>query len=145
MPARKGNARRNGRVARMKAFTSVDRYIAAQPRAQRAALERVRSTIRKAVPGDEEAISYGIPAYKRHGRPVLYFAAWKEHYSLYPSNDRIVAAFREKLARYKLSKGTIRFPLSEPVPVRLIAGIARLRAKQVDELEKIRAAAQRKR
>ena len=51
----------------MKAFKSVAQYIDAQPRAQRAALERVRSTIRKAVPGGEEAISYGIPAYKRHG------------------------------------------------------------------------------
>ena len=129
----------------MKASKSVAQYIDAQPRAQRAALERVRSAIRKAVPGGEEVISYGIPAYKRHGRPVLYFAAWKEHYSLYPSNDRIVAAFREKLARYKLSKGTIRFPLSEPVPVTLIAAIARLRAKQVDEREKTRAAAPRKR
>ena len=129
----------------MKAFKSVDRYIAAQPPALRAVLERVRSTIRKAVPGGEESISYGIPTYKRHGNPVLYFAAWKEHYSIYPSNDRIVAAFREKLAPYKLSKGTIRFPLDEPVPVRLIAAIARLRAKQVDEREKIRAAAQRKR
>ena len=129
----------------MKAFKSVDHYIAAQPRALRAVLERVRSTIRKAVPGGEEVISYGIPTYKRHGSPVLYFAAWKEHYSLYPSNDRIVAAFRDKLAPYELSKGTIRFPLSEPVPVRLIAGIARLRAKQVDERENTRAAAPRKR
>ena len=129
----------------MKAFETVDQYIAAQPRALRSVLERVRSTIRKAVPGGEEAISYGIPAYKRHGRPVLYFAAWKEHYSIYPSNDRIVAAFREKLARYKLSKGTIRFPLGEPVPVRLIAGIARLRAKEVDARENARAAASRKR
>jgi uncharacterized protein YdhG (YjbR/CyaY superfamily) len=129
----------------MKAFRSVDRYIAAQPRALQGVLERVRSTIRKAVPGGEEVISYGIPAYKRRGHPMLYFAGWKQHYSIYPSNDRIVAAFREQLKGYSLSKGTIRFPLDEPVPVRLIAGIARLRAKQVDEREKARAARPRKR
>jgi uncharacterized protein YdhG (YjbR/CyaY superfamily) len=129
----------------VKAFESVAEYIAAQPRAQRTVLERVRRTIRSAVPGGQETISYGIPTYKRHGRPVLYFAAWKEHYSIYPSNDRIVAAFRKPLAPYKLAKGTIRFPLDEPVPVRLIAGIARLRAKEVDEREKTRAATPRKR
>lgn len=63
-------------------FKSVDEYLALQPKTVRGLLDRVRATIRKAVPGAEEVISYGIPAYKLHGRPVLYFAAWKEHYSL---------------------------------------------------------------
>ncbi len=114
-------------------FKSVDEYIASQPEAVQGILERVRSTIRKAVPGAEEVISYKIPTYKLHGRPVLYFAGWKQHYSLYPATDRVVAAFKDDLAPYEVSKGTIRFPLSQPVPVKLIGRIAKFRAKEVAE------------
>ena len=66
-------------------FKSVDEYIASQPEAAQGVLQRVRSTIRKALPEAEEVISYQIPAYKLHGGPVLYFAGWKQHYSLYPA------------------------------------------------------------
>jgi uncharacterized protein YdhG (YjbR/CyaY superfamily) len=112
-------------------FRSVDEYIASQPKAAQVTLERVRSAIRKAVPKAEEVISYKIPTYKLHGSPVLYFAGWKEHYSLYPATAHVVAAFKNDLAPYELSKGTIRFPLSEPVPVKLIERIAKFRAKEV--------------
>ena len=61
---------------------------------------------------------------------MLFFAGWKEHYSLYPAGSRL-AALKKELAPYKVSKGTIRFPLSEPVPVKLIERIAKLRAKEV--------------
>jgi uncharacterized protein YdhG (YjbR/CyaY superfamily) len=114
-------------------FKSVDEYIASQPEALRALLERVRSTIRKALPDAEEVISYKIPAYKLHGRAAIYFAGWKQHYSIYPAGERLVAAFKDKLALYEVSKGTIRFPLSQPVPVRLIERIAKFRAKEVAE------------
>ena len=100
--------------------SDVPSHFASQPEAVQGVLKRVRSTIRKAVPGAEEVISYQIPTYKLHGRPVLYFAGWKQHYSLYPSTDRLVAAFKDDLAPYEVNKGTIRFPLSEPVPVKLI-------------------------
>ena len=111
-------------------FKSVDEYIDSQPEAVQGLLKRVRNTIRKAVPEVEEMISYQIPAYRLRGRPVLYFAGWKQHYSLYPATDHVVAAFRDDLAPYKISKGTIRFPLSEPVPVKLIERIAKFRAKE---------------
>jgi len=111
-------------------FRSVDEYIATHPEDVRAILQRVRSTIRKAVPGAEEAISYQIPTYKLHGGHVVYFAGWKQHYSLYPATDHLVAAFKDDLAPYEVGKGTIRFPLSEPVPVRLIARIAKFLAKE---------------
>jgi uncharacterized protein YdhG (YjbR/CyaY superfamily) len=117
-------------------FKSVDEYIAAQPEAMRDVLERVRSSIRKAMPTAEEVISYKIPAYRLKGGPVLWFAGWKRHYSLYPAGDRLVAAFRDELASYEVSKGTIRFPLSEPVPVKLIEGIAKFRAKEAGESKK---------
>ena len=93
-------------------FKSVDEYIASQPEASQGILTRVRNTIREAVPGAEEVISYKIPTYKLHSGPVLYFAGWKRHYSLYPATERVVAAFKDELASYQVSKGTIRFPLS---------------------------------
>ena len=111
-------------------FKSVDDYIASQPEAVQKVLALVRKTIRAAVPTADETISYQIPAYKLPGGHVLYFAGWKKHYSLYPAGDRLAAAFREELAAYELSKGTIKFPFSEPVPVRLIGRIAKFRAAE---------------
>jgi uncharacterized protein YdhG (YjbR/CyaY superfamily) len=112
------------------AFTSVDDYIASQPESAREILNLVRNTIRKAVPKAEEAISYNIPAYKLRGSPVLWFAGWKRHYSFYPASERLHAAFKDQLAPYQVNKGTIRFPLSAPIPIRLIAGIAKFRAQE---------------
>ena len=77
---------------------------------------------------------------------MLYFAGWKQHYSLYPSNKRLVAAFKDELAPYEVNdKGTIRFPLSEPVPVKLIEGIAKFRAREVVEGETAKRAAPKRR
>ncbi len=121
-------------------FKSVDDYVAAHPQDVRAVLQRVRSTLRKALPGAEEVISYQIPAYKLHGGAVIYFAGWKQHYSLYPATAPLVAAFHDELAPYQLSKGTIRFPLSEPVPVRLIARLAKFRAQETAERTKAKVA-----
>jgi uncharacterized protein YdhG (YjbR/CyaY superfamily) len=114
-------------------FTSVEEYIATFPEDVQATLQRVRSAIRKAVPGAEEGISYQIPAYKLGAGAVLYFAGWKKHYSLYPATGHVVEALREELAPYEVDKGTIRFPLSRPVPVRLIERIAEFRAKEAAE------------
>jgi len=122
-------------------FKSVDAYMAAQPAASRGILERVRSTIRRAVPDAEEVISYKIPAYKLHAAPVLYFAGWRRHYSLYPATKSLVSAFKDELAPYEVSKGTIRFPLSEPVPVKLIGRIAKFRAQEVAAQGKMKKAA----
>ena len=126
-------------------FKSVDEYIASQPEAVQGVLQRVRGIIRKAVPGAEESISYQIPTYKLRGERVIYFAGWKQHYSLYPSTDHVVAAFKDDLAKYEVSKGTIRFPLSLPVPVKLIERIAKFRAKEAAGREKVKAAASKKR
>lgn len=110
---------------------NVDEYIAAQTEAEQAVLRTVRSAIRGALPKAEEVISYKMPAYKLKGTVVLYFAGWKQHYSLYPAGDRLVAAFKDELAPYKISKGTIRFPLGKPVPAKLIARIAKFRATEI--------------
>ena len=114
-------------------FKSVDEYIASQPQAAQDALQRVRSAIRRGVPRAEEVISYQIPAYKLHGVRVLFFAGWKTHYSLYPASAGLVAAFKDELAPYEVSKGTIRFPLSKPVLAKLVERIAKYRAKEVEK------------
>ncbi|HEY1659636.1 MAG TPA: DUF1801 domain-containing protein [Candidatus Sulfotelmatobacter sp.] len=118
-------------------INSVDDYIAAQPESARAILERVRDAIRKAIPAAEETISYKIPAYRLkseilNGETILYFAGWKNHYSLYPITASVIAEFKDEFASYEVNnKGTLRLPLSEPVPVQLIARIAKFRAKEI--------------
>jgi uncharacterized protein YdhG (YjbR/CyaY superfamily) len=91
----------------------------------------VRGIIRKAVPKAAEGISYQIPTFKLEGKPVVYFAGWKKHFSLYPATGRLVQAFKKELAGYEMSKGTIRFPLDERVPVRLIERLVKFRTKEV--------------
>ena len=132
-------------MAKTKAQSVAD-YIAAQPKTSQRALRSVRRAIRKALPKAEEVISYGIPAYRLHGYVVIYFAGWREHYSLYPVNARRVAKLKPASASYEVNdKGTIRFPLSEPVPARFIAAIAKLRANEVAEHAMTRAAEKKRR
>jgi len=107
---------------------SVDEYIAAQPEAVRPKLEQVRAAIGRAVPEALEGIGYGMPGYKLHGKSMLYFAGFKEHYSLFAASGTFFAALEDELRGYDLRKGTIHFPLTKPVPVKLISRIAKLRA-----------------
>ncbi len=125
-------------------WKSVDAYIGSQPEASRAVLERVRGIIRKALPDAEEVISYQIPAYRFPSGLVLFFAGWKEHYSLYPASEQLIEAFKDDLAPYEISKGTIRFPLSRPVPVKLIERIAKFRAKETTERVKAKPLAKKR-
>lgn len=115
----------------------VGQYIAAQPPHVRPVLKRVRAIIRKAVPGLEEGISYRIPVYKLEGELVIFFAAWKEHYSLYPTLE-VAEAFARALTNYEVSRGTIRFPLGD-VPEALIRGIVKFRAKLAEGRAKAKA------
>ncbi len=112
---------------------SVDEYLAAQPAAARAVLGRVRATIRKALPGAVEGISYRMPVYRLDGRMVLYFAGYQHHYSIYPATARVVGALGRELAGLLHSKATIRFSYAEAVPSRLIASLAKLRAAEARE------------
>jgi uncharacterized protein YdhG (YjbR/CyaY superfamily) len=114
-------------------MSSVADYIASQPPAARPVLRKVRAAIRKALPRATEGISYQIPVYRIDGRMVLYFAGFKQHYSLYPASARVVRELKKELAGLLHSKATIRFALDEAVPSRLIMRIARLRAAEVIE------------
>jgi len=107
---------------------SVDEYIAAKPETVRPKLEQVRAAIRRAVPDAVEGIGYRMPGYRLHGKPMLYFAGFKEHYSLFAASGTFFAALKDDLKGYELRKGTVHFPLNKPVPVKLISRIAKLRA-----------------
>jgi uncharacterized protein YdhG (YjbR/CyaY superfamily) len=109
-------------------LTSVDAYIAAHGPAARAVLETVRAALRRALPDAQELISYKIPAYRVGGRIAIWFAAWPDHYSLYPVSDAAAAALGEDVSRHRSGKGTLRFRLDEPVPEALIERVARANA-----------------
>lgn len=123
---------------------NVDSYIATQPAAVQPVLQQLRQTIKKAAPNAEEVISYQMPAYKQNGI-LVYFAAWKEHIGFYPASVG-VSHFSDKLAKYNTSKGTIQFPLSQKLPLKLIADIVKFRVKENEAkaLEKKAAKAKRK-
>jgi len=116
----------------------IDGYISQFPAHVQAILDRVRQTIRKAAPDAKEVISYQMPALKQHGI-LVYFAAWKEHIGMYPpiSGNK---ALEKAVARYAGPKGNLQFPLDEPMPLKLIERIVKLRVKQDGE----KAAAKRK-
>lgn len=111
-------------------YKSVDEYIAFQPAEARPLLERVRATIRRAVPKAEESISYQIAAYKLNGYPVLYFAGFKHHIGVYPVTGAAAKEFADEIQPYLASKATLRFPLDKPLPTKLIAAIAKFRAQE---------------
>jgi uncharacterized protein YdhG (YjbR/CyaY superfamily) len=127
--ARKNRVRKH-RITGMKPGVpkSVDEYIAAQPDAMRPKLEQCRAAIRRAVPEAVEGIGYRMPGYKLHGKPLLYFAGFKEHYSLFAASGTFFATLEDELRGYELRRGTVHFPLTKPVPVKLISRIAKLRA-----------------
>lgn len=109
-------------------FSTIDDYIAFQPAPLRAALEQLRQTIKKAAPDAEEVISYQMPAFRFHGM-LVYFAALKNHFGFYPMPQALVA-FKDKLTSYELGKGTIKFPLDKPLPVKLVTEIVKFRVKE---------------
>jgi uncharacterized protein YdhG (YjbR/CyaY superfamily) len=110
-------------------FATIDDYIRSRPAAVQSTLEQVRQTIRRAAPCASERISYQMPTLTLNGRDLVYFAAWKRHIALYslPAAD---PEFERQLATYRGPKGTLAFPLAEPIPYGLIEHVVALRAKQ---------------
>jgi uncharacterized protein YdhG (YjbR/CyaY superfamily) len=115
---------------------TVDEYIGAQPETLRPKLEQVRAAIRRAVSEALEGIGYGMPGYKFKGKPLLYFAGFKEHYSLFAASGTFFASLEEELKDYEQRKGTVHFPRNKPVPVKLIGRIAKLRAAGISAIQK---------
>jgi uncharacterized protein YdhG (YjbR/CyaY superfamily) len=115
---------------RAKAET-IDEYVSWFPEDVRKRLERIRATVRKAAPKAEETISYGIPAFKLNGA-LIYFAAFREHISLYPVTSALKKKLGKELAPHTNPerKGTMRFPLDKPLPLALIRKIVKVRAQE---------------
>jgi len=113
----------------MKAYKDINSYMKAYPVKVRTLLAQMRATIRKAAPKTEEAIRYGIPTFRFEGKNIVHFGAFKDHVSFFPGAAG-VAAFKEELAPYEVSKGTIQFPLDEKLPLALIAKITKFRLSQ---------------
>jgi uncharacterized protein YdhG (YjbR/CyaY superfamily) len=105
--------------------TSVEEYFANLPDDQRAILEQVRTAIRELAPDAVESISYDLPTYKLHGKPLAYFGAAKKHWALYGMVHEEEKT--ERLAEYDVAKGTIRFPWDKPVPVDLVKELVGVR------------------
>lgn len=112
-------------------FKSVDEYIASFPKSIQLTLSTIRKVINENAPNAVESISYGMPAYKTHGRPLVYFAAFKNHIGFYatPSGH---SEFSKELAKYKQGKGSVQFPLDQ-VPYELIAKMVAFRVKENEE------------
>ena len=106
----------------------IDEYIQAFPKDIQQLLESVRQTIRKAAPEAEETISYQMPTFTQNG-VLVHFAAFKNHIGFYPAPSGI-AAFQEELSTYQGGKGSVRFPLGQPLPLDLVGEIVRFRVRE---------------
>lgn len=111
--------------------STIDEYIADCPLNVQPLLEKVRATIRKAAPDAEEAIKYQIPTFVLNGN-LIHFAGWNTHIGLYPGSKPI-EMFKDELAKYEISKGTVRFPLDKPIPYGLIGKITKFCVKRNTE------------
>lgn len=118
-----------------KAPTSIDEYIADYPEEIQSLLNQVRSTIKQAAPDAEESIGYGMPAYKTHGKPLVYFAAFKNHIGFYATPTGH-AEFAKELSKYKQGKGSVQFPIDQPMPLDLIFQIVEFRVIENQEMAK---------
>lgn len=106
-------------------------YLAKLPPRSRRDLKKIRDAIRAAAPRAVEVYSYGIPGFRIDGKPLVWYAAWKSHVSLYPVGEAIVRQVAPRADRYERAKGTIRFPLDEPPPIALVKRLVKARLAQV--------------
>ncbi len=123
----------------MNEYSNVDEYIRFFPPGVQESLKKIREIIRKHAAEADESISYGMPAYKLYGRPLVYFSGYKNHIGFYatPSGH---SAFSEELSKYKQGKGSVQFPVDQPLPVQLIEDIVRFRVDENTERERARKA-----
>jgi uncharacterized protein YdhG (YjbR/CyaY superfamily) len=111
---------------------SIEEYMAALSAEQRAVMEQIRDAIRSAAPDASEAFSYRIPTFKQNGRSLVWYAAFKDHYSLYPYTEGLLAALGDELKPHSSGKGTLRFDVNQPIPTDLIQRIVKVRLTELD-------------
>jgi uncharacterized protein YdhG (YjbR/CyaY superfamily) len=124
MPAAKKKATPSGAA-------QVREYFAKLPPAARRELKKLRDVVRSVAPDADEVISYGIPAFKLDGQRLVYIAAWKSHTSMYPLNAAMRRAGGSAIDDYEIAKGTIRFPLGEPIPTSLVKRLVKARVSEI--------------
>jgi uncharacterized protein YdhG (YjbR/CyaY superfamily) len=112
-------------------MSDMDDYLRGLPPAQRAGLERVRAAVGAVAPDAEEGTSYGMPAFRCAGRPLLGFRAAKKHLSLFPFGPAAIEAVADRLDGFDLAKGTIRFTPDQPVPDDVLAELIRSRRREI--------------
>ena len=107
----------------------IDDYIAGFPEDVQEIMQKIRTTIKKAAPKAEETISYKMPTFNLNGHYLVYFAAYKKHIGMYPvpAGDE---AFNQEIEAYQSGKGTLQFPLDQPIPYKLIRKIVKFRVKE---------------
>ena len=110
-------------------INSIDEYIGTFPESVQIILKQVRKTIKAAAPKVEEKVSYGIPTFTLNGKYLIYFAGWKHHISIYPipTGDD---SFNREIAPYVSGKGTLKFPVDKPLPLKLITKLVKLKVAE---------------
>jgi len=112
---------------------SVDGYLAAVPKEQRQALEKLRSQIRAAAPGATEVISYQMPAFKQDGRFLVSYAAFRDHLSVFPASYAVMELFGDELKPFFSGKGTLHFTTEKPIPEALVKKVVKARLREIAE------------
>ena len=110
---------------------TVDEYLAAAPEPQRSTLTRLRSDLRALLPEATETISYGMPAFKQGGKAIAGYAYFKAHCSYFPHSGTVLPAIGNDLAGYEWTKGTLKFPVDQPLPMSLLRSLVETRLDQL--------------
>jgi uncharacterized protein YdhG (YjbR/CyaY superfamily) len=113
-------------------MSTVDEYLAGLPATESKALERVRAVVLDVIPEAEQGTSYGVPAYRYRGRPVLGFRAAAKHLSIFPFSPDAIRAVEHRLGGWDVSKGTIRFTPANPLPDDVLADLVKERKREID-------------
>ena len=111
--------------------TTIDEYLEGAPEPQRSTLDALRRTLCEILPDSDQALSYGVPAFKVEGKAVAGYAYFKNHCSYFPHSGSVLPELADELRHYEWSKGTLKFPVDEPLPRSLVVRLVEVRLDQL--------------